>query len=86
MYSRQITVHNRTGLHALPASRLVALANGFSCQLTITGGQRPADPKNLLRLLAAGIAQGTKITVSGAGADEREAVDAICRYIASLTD
>ena len=86
MYSQQVTVVNRTGLHALPASRLVRLANEFSCQLNITGGQRPADPKNLLRLLSAGICQGTIVTVSGVGEDEREAVDAICRYISSIRD
>ena len=35
MYSRKVTIQNRTGLHARPASDFIACASKFKSKITI---------------------------------------------------
>ncbi len=44
---------------------------------------RKVNAKSLLGVLSLGITKGTSITISAEGADEEEAVNALCTLIAS---
>ena len=45
-------------LHARPAADFVRTAMGFSSQLTVASGDREADAKSLLAILALGAKRG----------------------------
>ena len=59
------------GLHLVPCSRLVKLANGFACNVSIRKGATHADGKNILDLmvLAAGPGEQLELITSGDGAE-----------------
>ena len=60
------------GLHLVPCSRLVKLANRFTCNVSVRKGTTQADAKNILDLmvLAAGPGESLELSTSGDGAEE----------------
>ena len=83
MYSEKVVITNRTGLHARPASEFVKTASKFKSKLTLQKGSEIIDPKSILDLLSAGISQGTEITITAEGEDERESIRALVGLIMS---
>lgn len=88
MYSKEIVVCNPTGLHARPASRLVAKAGKFKSKITL---RRPEDDsghdvKSILMLLALGLSKGEKGILSAEGDDEEQAVNELAAFIEGLTE
>ncbi|HRX58338.1 MAG TPA: HPr family phosphocarrier protein [Eubacteriales bacterium] len=86
MITRQTTIVNASGLHARPASDFVRAAKAFSSKVTVknlnTSGEA-VSAKSILRLLAEGITQGTRIELSAEGEDEQSAVDTLTALIDS---
>lgn len=60
------------GLHLVPCSRLVKLANSLACQVSVRKGAVHADAKNILDLmvLAAGPGESLELSTMGDGAEE----------------
>lgn len=80
MVKKQVEIINKTGLHARPASDFVMLAKKFESKVTVCReGGEPVNAKSIVRLLAEGIGQGTKIEIAVDGADE---VDAMTELVA----
>jgi phosphocarrier protein len=86
MYEREIQVNNPTGLHARPASMVVAQASKSKSQITIRFNGKNINAKSMLSLLGGGIRKGSVIVVAGEGPDEQEAVDALCTLIAQFDE
>jgi len=76
--SREVTVVNALGLHARAAARFVKIASQFTSQIRVTRGGRTMDGKSILGLLLLAAARGTVLTITADGADEAEAVAALC--------
>lgn len=49
--SRTVTVRLEHGLHLVPCSRLVKLANSLDCEVRIRNGSKLADAKNIFELM-----------------------------------
>ena len=45
-----------------------------------------ANPKSIFTVLAAGLGAGTVIKIQAEGSDEKQAVDDLCEFIASLKE
>ena len=73
-------------LHARPAANFVRTALGFSANLTVASGEREADAKSLLAILALGAKRGTTLRLTADGEDAGAALDALCGCIAGLTE
>jgi phosphotransferase system HPr (HPr) family protein len=73
-------------LHARPAADFVRLAIGFSSKLTVGAGEREADAKSLLAILALGAKRGTTLRLTADGDDAEAALDALCGCVAGLTE
>ena len=86
MYSKHVVIKNPTGLHARPATQLVLLAERFQSKLEILKGDNIADIKSIFSLLSVGLAEGSEATVRGEGADEKDAVESVCKFIESLEE
>ena len=86
MYEREITITNPTGLHARPATLLVQKAGKYESKLKLIKENVIANPKSIFTVLAAGLGAGTVIKIQAEGADEKQAVDDLCEFIASLKE
>lgn len=86
MIKKIITLKNKSGLHARPASQLTHLAQSFQSSITLSHGTTEANAKSIISLLAAGIKCGTTLEIQVNGSDEQEASDAIISLIEELVE
>lgn len=90
MFSENLTIQNKTGLHARPASDLVKLTKNYKSKVEIVvnrdGNETIIDAKSIIMVMAGGLAQGTDIELRCTGEDEAEAGKAIADYIKNLTE
>jgi phosphocarrier protein HPr len=73
-------------LHARPAADFVRCALGFSSDITVASGEREANAKSLLAILALGAKRGTTLRLTADGDDADAAVDALCGCVAGLDE
>ncbi|MDF1496299.1 HPr family phosphocarrier protein [Caproiciproducens sp. CPB-2] len=85
MYSKKTTIHNRTGLHARPASDFVKCASQFKSKITIKSLEdgESASAKSIILILALSLSQGSKVEITAEGEDEGKAVDTLVALIDS---
>ncbi len=83
MLAKDVVIQNQVGLHARPATFFIQKANEFTSSIWVEKDERKVNAKSLLGVLSLGIAGGTNITIIADGADENEAVDALCDLINS---
>jgi phosphotransferase system HPr (HPr) family protein len=83
MQERRVTVTNRLGLHARAAARLVRTASVYRSSLRLERADRSAsaDAKSILSVLMLAAARGTELRATADGADEEEALRAVCELI-----
>lgn len=74
---------NRLGLHARAAAKLVRTATAFRSAVRLERADRSssADAKSILSVLMLAASRGTELVITADGADECEALDALCRLI-----
>ncbi len=84
MVEQFITVTNRLGLHARAAAKLVRAANRVQSvvRLERLDGTATADAKSILSVLMLAASRGTQLRVMAEGADEAEAMKAVCELFA----
>ncbi len=75
-------IHNKTGLHARPATNFVDLARRFQAAVRVRHGELVADGKSLISLLQLGVEGGASIRVSAEGSDAPAALQALKAAIA----
>ncbi len=69
--SQTVTVRLEHGLHLVPCSRLVKLANGLSCEVRLRNGSKLADVKNIFDLMGmADFGDQLEVIASGDGASD----------------
>ncbi len=84
MVTKQTSIINKTGLHARPASDFVLKAKGFESKITIRNldeNGEAVNAKSIVRLLAEGMGQGTRVEIAAEGPDEQQAVEALVALI-----
>ena len=69
MPETRLTIDHKVGLHARPAALFVQTAKQFNCDVRITHGEREANAKSILGVLALGVEQGAVITIRAEGED-----------------
>jgi phosphocarrier protein len=72
-----LTINNKVGLHARPASLFVKEAAKFKSNINVAYGERNVNAKSILNVLTLGINQGAVIKVEAVGEDAAEALEAI---------
>jgi len=86
MFSAAVTIKNKTGLHARPASALVSLCQKYDSRIQIIHGNVTVNPKSIVSVLSGEIKQGTTITLTAEGPDEQEAGREILKFMKSLKE
>ena len=84
--SSEIRLPGDVDLHARPAARFVRMAMGFESSVAIASGEREADAKSLLAVLALGARRGTALRLTAEGSDAPAAVEALSACLAGLEE
>ena len=83
MYVKDVTVKNRVGLHARPATFFIQKANEFKSSIWLEKEERRVNAKSLLGVLSLGIMGDTEIRIIAGGVDEEQAVNALVALVDS---
>ena len=81
---RIVRLPDGVDLHARPAGALVRAAAKFASTVTLSAGDRSADAKSILQVLALGATGGTELTVATSGSDASDALEAIADLLEPL--
>lgn len=81
-FSEDFVLANKSGLHALPAARLVKLVGRCHAAVEIAYGDRKANGKDMMEVMALGAECGARITVTAAGNDAAQALAGIRSLVA----
>ncbi len=74
---KRFTVHNKLGLHARAAAKIVQISNQFQSRICIIKNGREADAKSMLDILTLSCPRGTRLEVCAEGDDAAEALAAL---------
>ena len=69
-----VTIVNRLGLHARPASHLAKMASGFDAQIMLVKNNDEAHAKSILEVLTLASPKGTELIIKAEGRDADQAV------------
>lgn len=81
MIKETITILNENGLHALPASRFVKLADKFDSDVEVIKDGIKVSGKSIMGILTLACEKGSKIVLSCNGKDEKEAFNALRKIL-----
>jgi phosphotransferase system HPr (HPr) family protein len=81
-----VSLPDDVDLHARPAANFVRTAMRFSAEVWVAAGEREADAKSLLSVLALGARRGTSIRLRADGEDAAAAIAALASTVAELRE
>ncbi|WP_047810422.1 HPr family phosphocarrier protein [Desulfosporosinus acididurans] len=84
MLTRELTINNKSGLHARPASLWVQTSSRFRSNIKIKHGNSVVDGKSILGILSLGLSTGSVFELLVEGEDETEAVVALEKLMIDL--
>lgn len=79
MVEKILTVKNRAGIHARPASLIAQTANKFSSEITLEKDSIEVNAKSIMGVITMAAGYNTTIVLKVSGEDEQEAIAAIER-------
>lgn len=77
MKSITVKIIDPIGIHARPASVIANTSNKFQSSVSFKNGDKTANAKSVINLMALSAKSGSSIEVIVEGADEQEAIDAV---------
>jgi phosphocarrier protein HPr len=83
MVSQKVTIVNKSGIHARPASVLAQEAMRCKSSVTLVVGDRRLNAKSILNLMGCAIRQGTEVVVECDGENEAEDLAKVVALIES---
>ena len=86
MIEKKVLVRAATGLHARPVSVLVNSVKEYEGTAEMVKGDKAANLKSSVRIMALRVKTGDEVTVKVEGPDEEATCDKIVELIASLKD
>lgn len=82
MRTCDLAILNPLGMHARAAAKFVHTAGAFQARIRVARGEREVDGKSIMGLLLLAAAHGSSIRITADGADEEQAIDALCALVA----
>ena len=81
MKSCDLAILNPLGMHARAAAKFVHTAGAFQARIRVARGEREVDGKSIMGLLLLAAAHGSSIRITADGADEAQAIAALCALV-----
>ncbi len=82
----QVAMPGDVALHARPAGQFVKTAMRFRSQIQVAAGDKEADAKSILSVLALGAKGGALLTLTATGDDAANALNALAACVSDLTE
>lgn len=73
----ELSIQGESGLHARPASLLVATAQKFEASIEIEKAGHKINAKSIMGILSLGATKGDVVTLHIEGSDEQDAAEAM---------
>ncbi len=84
MVTRMVVLKNKTGLHARPASEVVAFAKELPCKVYIEKDGKKAAADSILQLLALGAKEGSELILSAEGEGAKASIEKMDSFLQIL--
>lgn len=81
MIEKKIIIVNTLGLHARPASKIVALASKFHSQIEFHYKNKIVNAKSIMGVMMLAAAKNTEMLLKANGDDEVAAIEALSQLI-----
>ena len=81
MKKKSVIVKSQSGLHARPASALVACAQQFESDINLEKEGNSINAKSIIGILGLGVNCEDEIIITADGADEIEAVETLSKLV-----
>ncbi len=72
---------NKLGLHARASAKLTQVANQFKSDIWIEKNSKKVNAKSIMGVMMLAASQGSDITITTEGSDEKDALDSIVDLI-----
>ncbi len=83
MFSQEVTIINKLGLHARPAALLVKTATKFESEIFFKKDGLEVNGKSIMGVMMLAAEMGSKVLVVAKGPDEKEALAAVAAVFAT---
>lgn len=77
MVEKMLTVKNRAGIHARPATLIAQMANKYTSEITLEKDSIVINAKSIMGVITMAAGYNTTLTLKVEGPDESEAANAI---------
>ena len=84
MIQRQVVLKNKTGLHARPASKIVAFAKELPCKVYMEYEGKKAAADSILQILSLGVKEGSILMLSADGEGDKHSVEKLDAFLQIL--
>ncbi|WP_405728675.1 HPr family phosphocarrier protein [Anaerotignum sp.] len=84
MIQRQVVLKNKTGLHARPASKIVAFAKELPCRVYMEYEGKKAAADSILQILSLGAKEGSVLLLSADGEGDKHSVEKLDAFLQIL--
>ncbi len=78
----KVTIVNRLGLHARPATEFVDLASSFASEVWVSKGDERVGGKSIMEMMMLAATKGTELEVTATGVDAKACVRALAKLVA----
>ena len=84
MITNEITLKNKAGLHARPATEIAKNASKYGCDIKLDVNGKEYNAKSVLNIMSAGIKNNTQIKIICDGVDEKQALTEMVELFENL--
>ena len=81
MSTRDCKISNKLGLHARASAKLTQLASKYRSEVWMSRAGRRVNAKSIMGVMMLAAGKGSTVTLETIGADENEAMSALCALI-----
>ncbi len=81
MLTLSIKIINKLGLHARASAKLTQIANQFESDIWLEKNDKKVNAKSIMGVMMLAASQGTNITITTEGLDEKEALNSTVALI-----
>tara|TARA_Y100000588_G_C14124844_1_gene868905 strand:+ start:430 stop:699 length:270 start_codon:yes stop_codon:yes gene_type:complete len=86
MIKTNIKIINKLGLHARASAKFVAMAARYQSHIDVTKGSQTVDGKSIMGVMMLAANQGSELTLTIDGPDEKEMTEAMINLINNRFD
>ncbi len=82
MLQQEAEIINKLGLHARASAKLTQTAGNYASAVWLSRNGKRVNAKSIMGVMMLAAAKGSKIVIETDGADESDAMQALCTLIA----